>query len=138
MERALLHGASKGASTVTQVVTDTLRINLHRSSLGAILTIPTVDALAPADNERLSLLHRGSNVLCQAAIGFDGVPVGCTLLPGSGGILPARGAGQAEVHDRHAVRQGRQSRVGRGKSADYDSVAHDISYDFSGLNFSGL
>ena len=133
VKRALLHGASKGTCAVVQVVADALRVNLHGSPLRAVLAVPTVDALAPANDERLPLLHRDGDVLRQAAVGLNGVPIGRALLPGSGSVLPARCAGQAEVHDGHAVRQGRQGRVGCGESADYDGVAHDISYDFLGL-----
>ena len=83
-------------------------------------------------DQRLPLLNGGGNVLGEAAVGFHGVPVGGAFFPGAGGVLPARGAGEAKVHDGHPVGQGAQCRVGGGESADQDGVAHGFSLETSG------
>ena len=113
-------------------MTDAEGIHLYGSALRSVFAVPAANALAAAHNQRLPLLNGGGNVLREAAVGFHGVPVGGAFFPGAGSILPARGTGEAKVHDGHPVGQGAQCRVGGGESADQDGVAHGFSLETSG------
>ena len=113
-------------------MTDAEGIHLYGSALRSVFAVPAANALAAAHNQRLPLLNGGGNVLREATVGFHGVPVGGAFFPGAGSILPARGTGEAKVHDGHPVGQGAQCRVGGGESANQDGVAHGFSLETSG------